>query len=180
MSPPWVAPPPGAGPGRIGGVGELGGPPPGQPFAGYSRSKSGRATKPGTNPSPRSTASPSGWRDRTTGPRTPTSPPSTRGTKGTTKPSATASTGRAGSRTSTSRAPRCSPGWGEEEGLDGEEIKKVIAEKRYLGSLHSQRAQGKAAGIYGIPSFVVDGKIFWGVDIIDDVKAAVAGCGRRG
>ena len=63
---------------------------------------------------------------------------------------------------------------GEEAGLDGEEIKKVIAEKRYLGSLHSQRNQGKAAGIHGIPSFIVDGKIFWGVDIIDDVKAAVA------
>jgi len=63
---------------------------------------------------------------------------------------------------------------GAEEGLDGEKIKKVIAEKRYLGSLHSQRAQGKAAGIYGIPSFIVEGKIFWGADVIDDVQAAVA------
>ena len=29
-------------------------------------------------------------------------------------------------------------------------------------------------GIYGIPSFAVQGKIFWGKDVIDDVKAEVA------
>ena len=63
---------------------------------------------------------------------------------------------------------------GEEIGLDGGEIKKVIAEKRYLPLLHSQRAQGKSMGIYGIPSFAVQGKIFWGKDVIDDVKAEVA------
>jgi len=63
---------------------------------------------------------------------------------------------------------------GEEVGLDGEEIKRVIAEKRYLAALHSQRAQGKGLGIHGIPSFVVQGKIFWGKDVIDDVKAEVA------
>ncbi len=63
---------------------------------------------------------------------------------------------------------------GEEVGLDGEEIMKVIAEKRYLGALHSQRAQGKSLGIHGIPSFVVEGKIFWGQDPIDDVKAEIA------
>ncbi|MBT3350166.1 MAG: thioredoxin domain-containing protein [Nitrospinaceae bacterium] len=63
---------------------------------------------------------------------------------------------------------------GEDVGLDGEEIKKVIAEKRYLAALHSQRAQGKSLGIFGIPSFVVQGKIFWGKDVIDDVKAEVS------
>ena len=63
---------------------------------------------------------------------------------------------------------------GEEVGLDGGEIKNVIAEKRYLAALHSQRAQGTSLGIYGIPSFVVQGKIFWGVDVIDDVKEEVA------
>ena len=62
---------------------------------------------------------------------------------------------------------------GEEIGLDGEEIKRVTAEKRYLASLHSQRAQGKSLGIHGIPSFVVEGKIFWGKDVIDDVKNEV-------
>ncbi len=63
---------------------------------------------------------------------------------------------------------------GEEVGLDGGEIKNVIAEKRYLAALHSQRAQGKSLGIHGIPSFVVRGKIFWGVDVIDKVKEEVA------
>ncbi|MFQ5915342.1 MAG: DsbA family protein [Nitrospinota bacterium] len=63
---------------------------------------------------------------------------------------------------------------GEEVGLDGGEIKQVIAEKRYLAALHSQRAQGKSQGIRGIPSFVVEGKVFWGTDVIDDVKAEVA------
>ena len=62
---------------------------------------------------------------------------------------------------------------GEKVGLDGEEIKQVIAEKRYLASLHSQREQGKSLGIFGIPSFVVEGKIFWGKDVIDDVKNEV-------
>ncbi|MFC1491776.1 DsbA family protein [Nitrospinota bacterium] len=63
---------------------------------------------------------------------------------------------------------------GEDVGLDGGEIKKVIAEKRYLATLHSQRAQGKSLGISGIPSFVVQGKVFWGKDVVDDVKAEVA------
>ncbi|MFQ5692623.1 MAG: DsbA family protein, partial [Nitrospinota bacterium] len=63
---------------------------------------------------------------------------------------------------------------GEEVGLDGDGVQRVIAEKRYLAVLHSQRAQGKGLGIRGIPSFVVQGKIFWSVDPIDDVKAAVA------
>ncbi len=65
-------------------------------------------------------------------------------------------------------------GLGEDVGLDGEEIKAVIAEGRYIGALHSQRAQGKGLGIYGIPTFVVEGKLFWGKDVIDDVKAEVA------
>ncbi len=63
---------------------------------------------------------------------------------------------------------------GEEIGLDGEEIKAVIAEKRYLGALHSQRSQGKSLGIFGIPTFVVEGKRFWGADVIDDVKSEIA------
>ncbi len=63
---------------------------------------------------------------------------------------------------------------GEDVGLDGEEIKNVIAEERYIGALHSQRAQGKSLGIFGIPTFVVEGKRFWGKDVIDDVRAEVA------
>ncbi len=63
---------------------------------------------------------------------------------------------------------------GEEVGLDGGEIKNVIAEKRYLAALHSQRAQGKSLGIHGIPSFVVQDKIFWGKDPVEDVKAEIA------
>lgn len=63
---------------------------------------------------------------------------------------------------------------GEEVGLNGAEIKKVLAEQRYLAILHNQRAQGKSLGIYGIPSFVVRGKIFWGKDVIDDVRQEVA------
>ncbi len=63
---------------------------------------------------------------------------------------------------------------GEDVGLDGGEIRKVIAEKRYLAVLHSQRAQGKSLGIYGIPSFVVQDKIFWGKDPVEDVKAEIA------
>jgi 2-hydroxychromene-2-carboxylate isomerase len=62
---------------------------------------------------------------------------------------------------------------GQEVGLDGKEIRQVISEKRYLSVLHSQRAQGKSLGIFGIPSFVVQGKIFWGIDVIDDVRAEV-------
>ncbi|MBI4251151.1 MAG: DsbA family protein, partial [Candidatus Tectomicrobia bacterium] len=63
---------------------------------------------------------------------------------------------------------------GEDVGLDGAGIKKVLAEQRYLAILHNQRAQGKSLGIYGIPSFVVRGKIFWGKDVIDDVRQEVA------
>jgi 2-hydroxychromene-2-carboxylate isomerase len=63
---------------------------------------------------------------------------------------------------------------GEDVGLDGDEIRKVIEEKRYFGALQSQRAQGKSLGIFGIPCFVVEGKIFWGKDVIDDLKEEVA------
>ena len=63
---------------------------------------------------------------------------------------------------------------GEEVGLDGDGITHAIAEQRYLATLHSQRAQGKSLGLQGIPSFVVRGKVFWGTDVIDDVKTEVA------
>lgn len=63
---------------------------------------------------------------------------------------------------------------GEEVGIDGNGIKQTIEENRYLAVLHSQRAQGKGVGIQGIPSFIVKGKVFWGKDVIDDVKAEVA------
>ena len=63
---------------------------------------------------------------------------------------------------------------GEEVGLSGTEIKKVVAEQRYLAILHSQRAQGKSLGIFGIPSFVVRGKIFWGQDVIEEVRQEVS------
>ncbi len=63
---------------------------------------------------------------------------------------------------------------GVEVGLDLDEIKQVISEKRYLAVLQSLRAQGKSLGIRGIPSFMVGGKVFWGTDVIDDVKAEVA------
>ncbi|MED5579979.1 MAG: DsbA family protein, partial [Nitrospinota bacterium] len=62
---------------------------------------------------------------------------------------------------------------GEEVGLDSKEIKNVINEKRYLSVLHSQRAQGKSIGIFGIPSFVIRGKIFWGVDVIEELKEEI-------
>ena len=63
---------------------------------------------------------------------------------------------------------------GEEVGLDGAEIKKVVAGQLYLALLHSQRAQGKSLGIFGIPSFAVRGKIFWGQDVIEEVRQEVA------
>lgn len=63
---------------------------------------------------------------------------------------------------------------GEEVGLDGDGIQQAISENRYLAVLDSQRAQGKSLGIRGIPSFVVQGKIFWSFDPVDDVKAEVA------
>lgn len=62
---------------------------------------------------------------------------------------------------------------GEEIGLNSKEIKSVIDEKRYLSVLHSQRSQGKSLGIFGIPSFVIRGKIFWGVDVIEELKVEI-------
>ena len=62
----------------------------------------------------------------------------------------------------------------EEIGLESKEIENVINEKRYLSVLHSQRAQGKSIGIFGIPSFVIRGKIFWGVDVIEELKEEIA------
>lgn len=54
----------------------------------------------------------------------------------------------------------------ESSELNGEQIKSA---------LHANCEQAIAAGVFGVPTAVVDGELFWGVDATDMLLARVAG-----
>ena len=46
-------------------------------------------------------------------------------------------------------------------GIDNPEIKKALKE---------QTATAEKTGLFGVPSFIVDGELFWGADRVEHVK----------
>ena len=52
-----------------------------------------------------------------------------------------------------------------EEALSGDEIK---------GQLRKNTEEAAARGVFGVPSFVIDGEVFWGADAIGFLKAFLA------
>jgi predicted DsbA family dithiol-disulfide isomerase len=49
-----------------------------------------------------------------------------------------------------------------------------LAEREVKDTLRRNTEQAAAAGVFGVPSFAVDGEIFWGVDSLDFLKAFLA------
>jgi 2-hydroxychromene-2-carboxylate isomerase len=63
-------------------------------------------------------------------------------------------------------------------GLDGPAVLDAAALDDNRAAVRHQIGQARAAGIFGAPSFLVDGELFWGNDRLDE--AIDHACGRPG
>ena len=63
--------------------------------------------------------------------------------------------------------PRASPSSAPSSAIDQEKLAEAKDQLR----LNTEEAA--ARGVFGVPSFVVDGEVFWGADAVDFVKAFV-------
>ena len=52
-------------------------------------------------------------------------------------------------------------------GLDGEAIARAAGEADAKARLRAQTDEALAAGVFGVPSIIADGELFWGVDSLD-------------
>src|SRR6267143_320766 len=50
----------------------------------------------------------------------------------------------------------------------------ALSSPQIKDTLRKNTAEGAARGVFGVPSFVVDGEVFWGADSVDFVKAFLA------
>jgi 2-hydroxychromene-2-carboxylate isomerase len=58
-------------------------------------------------------------------------------------------------------------GWArlaQQVGLDAEDARSRIADQAVKDALRANTEEAAARGAFGVPSFVVDGEVFWGVD----------------
>jgi len=67
---------------------------------------------------------------------------------------------------------------GERVGLDAAALRKTLDAETYAGELDELRRQGEEQGVTGIPTYVVDGKTYWGSDSTDEVLEAIANRSR--
>ncbi len=51
--------------------------------------------------------------------------------------------------------------------LGVDDVAALIADREVKQGLRSNTEQAIAAGVYGVPTFVVDGELFWGFDVTD-------------
>ncbi len=65
----------------------------------------------------------------------------------------------------------------QESGHDPDEIARRAAEPDVEQALESYTAKALEAGVFGAPSYVVDGEIFWGQDRLDFLERKLAGGG---
>jgi len=52
-------------------------------------------------------------------------------------------------------------------GLDGEAIERAASAPDVKARLRTQTDEAVAAGVFGVPTVVVEGELFWGVDALD-------------
>ncbi len=62
---------------------------------------------------------------------------------------------------------------GEKVGLDGRALGEALERETYAAELDAFRRQGEGLGVKGIPTYVVDGRTFWGTDPTDEVLEAL-------
>ena len=67
---------------------------------------------------------------------------------------------------------------GEQVGLDAAALREALERETYAGELDELRRQGEEMGVTGIPTYVVDGKPYWGSDPTDEVLEALANRAR--
>ncbi len=60
-------------------------------------------------------------------------------------------------------------------GFDGAALVAATRDPTVKARLRDQTAAAIAAGIFGVPSMVVDGELFWGTDSLDDLEDCLAG-----
>lgn len=63
----------------------------------------------------------------------------------------------------------------EEAGLDGQALTARTAEDAVKTALRTETDVAIARGVFGVPTFVVNGELFWGSDQLAYVKRAVEG-----
>jgi 2-hydroxychromene-2-carboxylate isomerase len=60
-------------------------------------------------------------------------------------------------------------------GLDGEALVRAASEPEAKARLRAQTDEAVAAGVFGVPTLVVDGELFWGVDALEALDAFLDG-----
>lgn len=62
-----------------------------------------------------------------------------------------------------------------ELGMDADALLAAAAEPAIQDVLKQNTADALAAGVFGVPAYIVDGELFWGQDRLDFVEHALAG-----
>jgi 2-hydroxychromene-2-carboxylate isomerase len=60
-------------------------------------------------------------------------------------------------------------------GLDGEALVRAASEPAAKMRLRQQTEQAVALGTFGVPTLIVDGQLFWGVDSLEDLELLLRG-----
>lgn len=63
----------------------------------------------------------------------------------------------------------------DELGLDGSELIVRAQTPENKQRVRTQTDEAIAAGVFGVPSFLVDGELFWGDDALEDIDGKLAG-----
>ena len=63
-------------------------------------------------------------------------------------------------------------GLASEHGIDGEAL--LTKKESMLSIRRFESEQAISKGVYGVPSYVVDGEVFWGQDRLDFLERLVA------
>ena len=68
---------------------------------------------------------------------------------------------------------------GRRVGLDGAELEARMADPDIKQALRELNEEALAAGVFGVPTVVVDGELFWGDDRLEEAAAAHRGSSAR-
>jgi 2-hydroxychromene-2-carboxylate isomerase len=63
-------------------------------------------------------------------------------------------------------------------GLDGDALVRAASEPEAKARLRAQTGEAIAAGVFGVPTVVADGELFWGVDALEGLEELLDGVGR--
>jgi 2-hydroxychromene-2-carboxylate isomerase len=60
-------------------------------------------------------------------------------------------------------------------GISAAAMDEALADQRVKDALRARTSEALAAGVFGVPTFAVDGRLFWGDDRLEEAAAALAG-----